>query len=138
MPSADALAKATKKMVSEAIPDDVGEFVQKHIDSIAQLEALLLLRREASALWNDSTVAKRLYITNHDAAEVLRVLVTRGLLISNGTSYRYQCSTELDDLVGHVAEVYARQLIPMTHLIHNKSIRIREFANAFKIRKEPK
>ena len=48
-----ALAEALAQMVSESIPDDVREFVQKYIDSIAQLEALLLLRREISAPWND-------------------------------------------------------------------------------------
>jgi hypothetical protein len=125
-------------MVSDAIPDDVREFAQKHIDSIAQLEALLLLRREVSVPWNDTTVARRLYIADHDAAEVLLALVARGFLKSDGKSYHYQCPPELDALVGRAADVYARQLIPMTHLIHNKSNRIREFADAFKIRKEPK
>jgi hypothetical protein len=125
-------------MVSESIPDDVREFVQTHVDSIAELEALLLLRRETSALWDATTVAKRLYIPDHDAAEVLRVLLARGFLKFDGKTFQYQCSTEVDTLVGNVADVYARQLIPMTHLIHNKSSRIREFANAFKLRKEPK
>jgi hypothetical protein len=125
-------------MVSESIPDDVREFIQKHIDSIAQLEALLLLRRELSAPWNATTVAKRLYIPDQDAAEVLGELLARGFLQFDGKSYQYQCSTEVDTLVGCVADVYARQLIPMTHLIHNNSNRIREFANAFKLRKEPK
>jgi hypothetical protein len=41
-------------------------------------------------------------------------------------------------VIGRVDEVYARQLIPMTNLIHNKPGRIREFADAFKIRKGTK
>jgi hypothetical protein len=125
-------------MVSESIPDDVREFVQEHVDSIAQLEALLLLRRESSAPWDATTVAKRLFIPDQDAAEVLRELLARGFLKFDGKSFQYRCSTEVDTLVGSVADVYARQLIPMTHLIHNKSNRIREFANAFKLRKESK
>lgn len=123
-------------MVGDSIPDDVREFVHKHIDSIAQLEALLLLRREVSAYWNEMTVAKRLYITDHDAAGVLRDLLARGFLTSDGKTYQYLCPPALDTLVGKVADVYARQLIPVTHLIHNKSNRIREFADAFKLRKE--
>ena len=125
-------------MVSETIPDEVREFVQKHVDSIAQLEALLLLRRESSTTWDAPTVAKRLYIPDHDAAEVLGELLARGFLRCDGKIFQYQCPAEMDTLVGNVADVYARQLIPMTHLIHNKSIRIREFADAFKLRKEPK
>jgi hypothetical protein len=93
-------------MMSEAIPDDVREFVQKHIDSIAQLEALLLLRREVAVLWNDTTVAQRLYITADGAAEVLGILVARGFLKSDGKSYLYQCPPKLDALVGRVADVY--------------------------------
>ena len=125
-------------MVSESIPDEVREFVLKYIDSIAQLEALLLLRREVSAPWNAAKVAKRLYITKGDASDVLRKLLAHGFLKLNRKTYQYQCPPELDTLVGHVADVYARKLIPMTHLIHNKPGRIREFADAFKLRKEPK
>jgi hypothetical protein len=125
-------------MVSESIPDEVREFVQKYIDSIAQLEALLLLRREVSTPWNTVSVAKRLYISHSEASDVLRKLSGRNFLKFNRKTYQYQCSPELDTLVGHLADVYARQLIPMTHLIHNKSSRIREFADAFKLRKEPK
>ena len=125
-------------MVSESIPDDVREFVLKYIDSIAQLEALLLLRREISAPWNAATVAKRLYIPHGDASDVLGKLLAHGFLKLNRKTYQYQCPPELDTLVGHVADVYARQLIPVTHLIHNKPGRIREFADAFKLRKEPK
>jgi len=125
-------------MVSESIPDEVREFVQKYVDSIAQLEALLLLRRELSAPWNAAMVAKRLYITDGDASDVLRKLLGHGFLKFNRKTYQYQCPPELDTLVGHVADVYARQLIPMTHIIHNKPGRIREFAEAFKLKKEPK
>jgi hypothetical protein len=125
-------------MESESIPDDVREFIQKYIDSIAQLEALLLLRRELSVPWTAATVAKRLYVTHDDASDVLRKLLAHGFLKFNRKTYQYQCPAELDTLVVHVADVYARQLIPMTHLIHNKPGRIREFADAFKLRKEPK
>lgn len=125
-------------MVTESIPDDVREFVLKYVDSIAQLEALLLLRRERSASWNAATVAKRLYITHGDASDVLRKLLAHGFLKFRKETYQYQCPPEVDTLVGHVADVYARQLIPVTHLIHNKPGRIREFADAFKLRKEPK
>lgn len=125
-------------MVSESIPDDVREFVLRYIDSIAQLEALLLLRREISSPWNAATIAKRLYIAHDDASDVLGKLLARGFLKFNREAYHYQCPPELDTLIGHVADVYARQLIPVTHLIHNKPGRIREFADAFKLRKEPK
>jgi hypothetical protein len=125
-------------MANETIPDDVREFLHKYIDSIAQLEALLLLRREISAPWDVAMVAKRLYVSNGDASDVLRRLLAHGFLKLNQQTYQYQCPEELDSLVGHVADVYGRQLIPVTNFIHNKPARIQEFADAFKLRKEPK
>jgi hypothetical protein len=38
-------------MAREPIPDDLREFILGYIDSIAQLEALLLLRRNPSTSW---------------------------------------------------------------------------------------
>lgn len=125
-------------MANETIPDDVREFLLRYIDSIAQLEALLLLRREVSAPWDVAMVAERLYVSHSDASDVLTRLLARGFLKLNGQAYRYQCPRELDLLIGHVADVYGRQLIPVTNFIHNKPARIQEFADAFKLRKEPK
>jgi hypothetical protein len=44
-------------MAREPIPDDLREFILGYIDSIAQLEALLLLRRNPSTSWNAGSVA---------------------------------------------------------------------------------
>jgi hypothetical protein len=38
------------------------------------------------------------------------------------------------DVVDRLADAYARHLIPITNLIHDKQRRIREFADAFRIR----
>jgi hypothetical protein len=39
-------------------------------------------------------------------------------------------------MIARLADVYARHLIPVTNLIHSKPRRIREFADAFKLRKD--
>jgi hypothetical protein len=49
-------------MTNDPIPGDVKAFLLRHIDSIAQLEALLLLRANAELTWSADTLAKRLYI----------------------------------------------------------------------------
>ena len=56
------------------IPDDVRAFLLQHLDSIAQLEALLLLRADPTCTWSAETLAKRLYITAQEAAVVLACL----------------------------------------------------------------
>lgn len=66
-------------------------------------------------------------------------LAADGFLMATGNGcYRYGCrSQELKEMVDLLAEHYARHLIPVTNLIHSKSRRIRAFADAFKLRKEP-
>jgi hypothetical protein len=101
------------------------------------LEGLLLLRRESALSWDPAAVAERLYISEDAASGVLTRLHGRGLLSCEGGLYRYECTpVELASEVDAVASVYARQLIPMTNLIHSKPSRIREFAEAFKFRKD--
>jgi hypothetical protein len=122
------------------IPDDVREFLLQHIDSIAQLEALLLLRADPSGAWNAETIAKRLYITPQEASVVLERLAADSFLtmppdLSDG--YRYQpASGELATMVDRIAVLYTKYLVPVTHLIHSKPrTRVQEFANAFKLRR---
>jgi hypothetical protein len=67
---------------------------------------------------------------------VLAQLSTDGLLSVNEGTYRFNSpSPEQKQLVARLAEVYSKQLIPVTNVIHAKPRRIREFADAFKLRK---
>jgi FMN phosphatase YigB (HAD superfamily) len=126
-------------MSDSALPEPLQEFILKHIDSVAQLEALLLLRRSAEREWDASTAAKRLYSGVPETAEALARLAADGFLLTNGAGgYRYGCRTqEQQEMVDLLADHYARHLIPVTKLIHSKPRRIRAFADAFKLRKEP-
>ncbi|HVV60878.1 MAG TPA: hypothetical protein VHD14_03875 [Pseudolabrys sp.] len=108
----------------------------RHIDSITQLEALLLLRANSEKRWDVPHVAARLYSSEDETREVLTRLNADGLLSHEEGRYRYSTSGEMQTLVDRTAEVYRRHLIPVTNVIHAKSPRIREFANAFKFRKD--
>lgn len=125
-------------MVAETIPEDIKEFVLQHIDSIADLEALLLLRRDPQKKWRATDAARRLYINERDSIEVMARLHARGFLALEGDAYFYHSSSpDLARTVDRVAEFYAKHLIPITNLIHTKpASRIREFADAFKLRKD--
>ena len=121
-------------MSEDKIPEEVRDFLLECIDSVAQLEALLLLR-ESSREWDIQSLARRLYIEEGEAAKILSSLVGCELAGSDGTLFRYQ--TRDDDhrhLVDAVANTYARYLVQVTRLIHEKGIR--NFANAFKFRKD--
>lgn len=125
-------------MPDEPIPHDLREFILCHIDSVGQLEALLLLRRDAEATWDPASAARQIYTGEQEAAELLGRLHADGFLVVQPGGYRYRCqSAEQQLMVDRLADLYARRLIPVTNLIHAKPRRIREFADAFKLKKDP-
>ena len=123
-------------MTDESIPADLREFILRYIDSVAHLEALLLLRANADTDWDTATIAQRLYTTEQQAADVLAQLCSDGLLTCEEERYRYgKQSLENLTTIDRLADSYAKHLIPITNMIHGKPRRIRQFADAFKFRK---
>jgi hypothetical protein len=122
---------------ADPIPDDLRDFIQRHIDSIAQLEALLLLRGSPEIAWDAAKAAARLYTSEQETAALLARLCADGFLTVENGAYRYGCQRDgQQQVVDRLADLYARELIPVTNLVHAKPRRIREFADAFKLTKE--
>ena len=118
------------------LPESVRRFVLQHIDSIAELEGLLLTRREPLVPWTATGLAGRLYVSTEAAAAVLDALHRRELLVAEGDRYRYEpASGEQRAAVDAVAELYSRSVIPITNLIHAR-VRpsVQQFADAFRLR----
>ena len=127
-------------MADEFIPEDIKEFIVGRLHSVAQLEGLLLLRRDPQAEWGAEALAGRLYISRPETAEVLSHLHEEGLLALTGDApptYRYlPDSPEVASLVDRLTEVYAKYLVAVTHLIHSTAPpKVQKFADAFRIRK---
>ena len=125
----------------QAIPADVQHFILAAIESVAEVEALLLLRGAPEQSWSARTLALRLYIDEPQTGEIIKQLADRQLLVRDPgieASYRYQPrSAELREQVDRLAQVYSTHLIAVTELIHSKpKSRVQEFANAFRIRKD--
>lgn len=126
-------------MSDPVIPDTVHRLILERIDSVAQLEALLLLRSEPQD-WDAARLAGRLYVSAGEAAVLLNSLQARGLFKMNTDTgmYHYEPATpELAEAVDLLADTYRTRLIPMTKLIHSKSATsLQRFADAFRLRKE--
>jgi hypothetical protein len=119
------------------IPADIRAFISRYIDSIAHLEALLLLRGNSDRSWSDFAVAKRLYISKDEASNILESLASAGFMVHREDGYRFECKTQdLENLVERLAVLYRQQLIPVTGLIHSQQRHLHEFANAFRWRKD--
>jgi hypothetical protein len=124
-------------MSNAPVPAEVQQFILECIDSVAQLEALLLLRDNPERSWTARDVAQRLYIGEADVAPLLQHLVACKLAATDGALFRYFVEDDARrDLVERVALAYKRYLVPVTQLIHGKSLNIRKFADAFRVRKD--
>ena len=126
-------------MDNPVIPQDVARFILDRIDSIAQLEALLLLRQSPDTWWESKQVADRLYTAEGDCAPVLDGLCRQGLLVCMNEQprpvYRYKPDTgDLREMVDRLAHYYSKLLVPVSNLVHAKAkMRMEQFADAFKL-----
>lgn len=122
-------------MADELIPLDIREFIVGHIDSIAELEALLLLVQHQTC--TVTNVAAQLYIDENQAKVILAGLCQEGLAGCTDDLYWFNSEPPRQrDMVERLAVLYSRHLIPVTNLVHAKPSGIRAFAAAFKLRKD--
>lgn len=130
-------------MGDDLIPNEVREFIIDKIDSVAELEGLLLLSRNPETNWSVEDLAQRLYTSPQQTEDVVSHLHSLGFLaVKEGSTltYNYQpASPKLAEMVDRIADAYSKYLIPVTNLIHSKpESRVQQFADAFKLRKEDK
>ncbi len=122
--------------------EEVNEFLHDRIDTVPHLEALLLLWNSRPKAWSVEEMATSLYLAPESAKEILDDLVRQNLIDTvAGTSdrYRYEQGADLDRIISLVDSTYRRELIPITRLIHSKpSAAVREFARAFRLKKDRK
>ncbi|HEY5800471.1 MAG TPA: hypothetical protein VIT92_09640 [Burkholderiaceae bacterium] len=128
-------------MEQEDIPDDVRRFVLAGIPSVPCLEALLLMHADPGSDWDAPLVARRVYISEHEAAEILAYLHRIAVVAAcDGKAGCYRFQPAHDDLkrtLDRLAATYSSHLVLITNLIHNKgSRRAQHFADAFKWRKD--
>jgi hypothetical protein len=117
------------------VPEEVARFVNDHIDSVAEIEALLLMRRERHGPWTAVALAERLYVESAVGEAVLQRLARARFVRSVDGGFEFAPPDDSRRVLEQVAEVYSRLLIPITRLIHAKpSSAVRSFADAFRLR----
>jgi hypothetical protein len=127
-------------MTGPAISQHVLHFIAQQIDSVPQLECLLLLYEHDSRAWIPDQVAARIYSSPHVARGILETLHRRGLLRVEGDEPRYRFDPDgsaRPELMQEVAHAYQKHLVPIATFIHSKaSASVREFARAFDLKKD--
>ena len=120
------------------IPPAVRQLIAEAIDSIAELEGVLLLREQRDRDWSAEEAGARLYVSVAVASHVLSVLAARGFLVERSGRFRYDPQTpDIEEAVGALAATYLANLIGVTHLVHAKpSPSVLQFAKAFRLRRD--
>lgn len=122
------------------MPAAVRELIQQHIDSVEQLEVLLLLHDQPDRDWSAAEVSGELRTNERSTATRLADLTARGLVAEGATRelYRYAPRThDLNAAVGGLAREYAVRRVSVITLIFAKPLdRIRSFADAFRFRRD--
>lgn len=116
---------------------DLRRFILTSIPSVPYLEAVLLLRAEPDSSWDAGQLARRLYVPERNAVELIALLRESGVTAGEGGTVRYAPGPELADLLDQLAHAYAADLVTVSSLIHSRmDRRARQFADAFRFRKD--
>ena len=126
----------TQFMAAQYVPEDVRDFLLKHIASVAQIEALLLIWSGPEERWGLRQIAARIYASDMETAKALDGLCADGLLLCGDGVFQLNASTENVEMIRRLQEVYARHLIPVTDVIHSKSGRTPSAAGTSQPRKD--
>jgi hypothetical protein len=127
-------------MDKPSIPEDLRRFVLTSIPSVPFLEALLLMRADPDHAWRRDTLARRLYVREKTAEDLLADLCRARIAVpcQDAEAYRYApADAGLRERIDQLADAYATHLVEVTHLIHSSLDRkAQQFADAFKWRKD--
>ena len=125
--------------MSPHIPEHVRRFLEESIDSVPQLEALLLMFDEPLQRWSVPDISARTYISHAEADKLLERLARRDLIHSDdgGKHFTIQTrDTARRALLEDVARTYRANLTQVATFIHEKPpASVKEFARAFDLKR---
>lgn len=126
--------------MNEDFPADIKQFIADHVDSVAQLELLLLLRADPGRDWTADEAGRDLYSAPDVTALQLADLQARAFVTGGPRpdSFRFHPQTaEQDQLLARLADLYRDRRVAVITAIYSKPVdKIRSFADAFRLRKE--
>jgi hypothetical protein len=127
-------------MTSPEIPARVLQFIAERIDTVPQLEALLLLWENPQREWSEEELAARIYVARPIAETIMQALQRQQLVTTEPASARYRYNPQWDpsgEVMPEVAAAYSRHLVQLATFIHSRaSTAVREFARAFDLKKD--
>ena len=120
---------------------DIVQFILEHLETVPHLEAVLLIWQNQSTAWTADDLARRIYVSTPTGRAILEDLNRQGMLRKpdpSESTYYYDSGWDAErGMLPRVADLYRRQLVQVTKLIHTRgSSSVREFARAFQLKKD--
>ncbi|GMV27358.1 MAG: hypothetical protein AMXMBFR58_33890 [Phycisphaerae bacterium] len=109
--------------------------ITRRLDSVTQLDVLLLLHGSQQREWSPQEVATELRIGAQWAEQYLRVLCARGLIVSEQAGYRYVARPDLEQPMQELTRLYRTHPVGIIAAIYRPNKQLEEFADAFRIRR---
>ena len=125
--------------MTDDFPLELKQFIAQQVESLAQLEALLILREDAQTPWKSAELCRRLYISPDMCEGILVDLIRRGFAertAEGAVQYRAP-SSDADRLLVDLAAIYQERRVAVITEIYSKPVnKVQTFADAFRLRKE--
>jgi hypothetical protein len=123
-------------------PAEIEQFIGQHIESLAQLETLLLLWRDPTRVWTRCDLSRQLYVTPDVCTGIIADLERRGFVLrdaANTDLVRYRSADAVtDQLIDQLASLYQQRRVAVITQIYSKPVKkVQTFADAFRLRREP-
>ena len=118
------------------ISDELKSFIRRQIHSITLLDVLFHLKRHGLRGWAPEEISLEMRSNPGFARSQLEELVSMGVVSREGNRYQY-CANENSALIDKLEVLYHSRRSMLTNYIYSQPIdSIRDFANAFKIKKD--
>lgn len=128
-------------MAREDVPTPVLNFIRENIESVEQLEILLLLYQKNDRSWTPDEVARELRSSPQSARKRLAVFELKGFVRQidpTSNSYQYDPrDISIDERIKALAEAYQLRRVTIIDVIFSKpNEKIQVLADAFKFRED--
>ncbi|HEU4407639.1 MAG TPA: hypothetical protein VFS43_20405 [Polyangiaceae bacterium] len=125
-------------MAEHDFPDELKRFVATHLDTVDQLEVLLLLQRRPAEVWTPQRVSDELRTSPMSAAVRLARLCATGLCeeVEGGVRLR-PADASVERAIQLVTAAYRERRVSLIALIYARPPEgVRAFADAFRLKRD--
>lgn len=119
---------------------DLLAFIGGSIRSVWALEMLLLLKRDPARRWTPSELVRELRASTMVVDEGIRTFAAAGLISGDddrGWAYA-PASSVIAEMCDALDRAYRERPVAVVNAIVSRTDKIQSFANAFRLRNEPK